>query len=277
MSIAYLNGEYQPIEECKISVLDRGFIFGDAIYELIPVYNSKPFCINAHIKRLFRSLDQTGIENPYSKKQWIEVIQQLIDQSGMQQLSVYLQVTRGVATRDHAYPKNTKPTVFGMTNPWPANNEETYTEGLRVVTVDDMRWNRCDIKVTSLLANVMKKQEAIDNNAHEAILIRDGLVLEGSATNVFVVKEGAVKTAAKNNLILPGITRDVVVELLQELNIPLIEQAATLQELNDADEVWITSSTKECVPVTQVDSQLVGSGKPGKLWKQVYNAYQQRK
>jgi len=277
MSIAYLNGEYQPIEECKISVLDRGFIFGDAIYELIPVYNSKPFCIGAHLKRLSRSLYQTDISNPYSEQQWKEIIQQLIDQSGMQQLSVYLQVTRGVATRDHAYPQNTKPTVFGMTNPWPVHSEETYTEGLRVVTVDDMRWNRCDIKVTSLLANVMKKQEAINNNAHEAILIRDDLVLEGSATNVFVVKEGMVKTAAKNNLILPGITRDVVVELLQELNIPLIEQAATLQELNNADEVWITSSTKECVPVTQVDSQAVGSGKPGELWKQVNNAYQQRK
>lgn len=277
MTTAYLNGEYQPLEECKISVLDRGFIFGDAIYELIPVYNAKPFYLGAHLKRLFRSMDQIAIANPHSEQQWVDIIQRLIDESGLQQLSVYLQVTRGVAPRDHAYPANTSPTVFGMTNPWPPSNDEIYTNGLSVVTVNDMRWDRCDIKVTSLLANVMKKQQAVERDAQEAILIRDNYVLEGSATNVFIVKSGEVNTAAKNNLILPGITRDVVVEILHELNIPLKEQAATQQELIDADEVWITSSTKECVPVTRVNGHAIDSGKPGALWKRVFDAFQRRK
>ena len=277
MSIAYLNGEYLPIEECKISALDRGFIFGDAIYELIPVYQSKPFYLAAHLKRLFRSLDQTQIVNPYSEQQWTEIIQQLIDQSGLEQLSIYLQVSRGVAPRDHTFPANTSPTVFAMTNPWPQVDDDLYQRGLSVVTVEDMRWDRCDIKVTSLLANVMKKQEAVEKNAHEAILVRNGSVLEGSATNVFIVKGGAVTTAPKDHLILPGITRDVVVEILHELDITLTEQAATLQQLNDADEVWITSSTKECAPVTQVDNHAVGVGKPGAVWQQVFNAFQQRK
>ncbi len=277
MANAYLNGEFLPIEECKISVLDRGFIFGDAIYELIPVYNSKPFYLSAHLKRLNRSLEQTKITNPHSEDQWINIIQQLIDKSGLQQLSVYIQISRGVAPRDHAFPVNVMPTVFAMTNPWPSVSEDMYTQGLSAVTVDDMRWDRCDIKVTSLLANVMKKQQAIEHGAHEAILVRDGKVLEGSATNVFIVKNEKVSTAPKDHLILPGITRDVVVELLSELNIPLTESAITQQELNNADEVWITSSTKECVPVTRVDDQAIGTGKPGELWARVFAAYQQRK
>ena len=258
-------------------MLDRGFIFGDAIYELIPVYQSKPFYLAAHLKRLFRSLDQTQILNPYSEQQWTDIIQKLIDQSGLKQLSVYLQVSRGVAPRDHVFPAHTAPTVFGMTNPWPQSDDDLYQRGLSVVTVEDMRWDRCDIKVTSLLANVMKKQEAVEKNAHEAILVRNGNVLEGSATNVFVVKDGAVSTAPKDHLILPGITRDVVVEILHELDIPLTEKAATQQQLNDADEVWITSSTKECAPVTCVDNHAVGVGKPGAVWQRVFNAFQQRK
>ena len=277
MSVAYLNGDYLPLEECKISVLDRGFIFGDAIYELIPVYQSKPFYLEAHLARLARSLEQVGIADPYSIEDWKQIINQLIEQSGLEQLSVYLQVTRGVAKRDHAFPANTAPTVFGMTNSWPAVNKDMYTKGLAAVTAEDTRWNRCDIKVTSLLSNVMKKQHAVENNADEAILIRDGYVLEGSATNVFIVKDGQVMTAPKNNLILPGITRDVVVEVLSENNIPLQEQAPTQAQLADADEVWITSSTKECAPVTTVDSRPVGDGKPGEMWLKVYNLYQVRK
>lgn len=266
-----------PIEECKISVLDRGFIFGDAVYELIPVYQAKPFYLAAHLKRLFRSLNQIALKNPHSEQQWIDIIQQLIEQSELKQLSVYLQVTRGVAPRDHAYPANVPPTVFGMINSWPAINDAMYNQGLSVVTVEDMRWDRCDIKVTSLLANVMKKQYAVEHQAQEAILVRDGYVLEGSATNVFIIKDGVVKTAPKNNLILPGITRDVVVHLLRSLNIPLVEQAATVQELIQADEVWITSSTKECAPVTQIDNQSVGAGKPGVIWEQVFTAFQNEK
>jgi D-alanine transaminase len=277
MSTAYLNGDYLPLEECKVSVLDRGFIFGDAIYELIPVYNSKPFYLDAHLQRLARSLGQIQISDPHSNDVWKKIISDLIEQSGMSQLSVYLQVTRGVAKRDHTYPVNTTPTVFAMTNAWPAVNPDMYIKGLAVITAEDMRWDRCDIKVTSLLANVMKKQQAAESNADEAILIRDGSVLEGSATNVFIVKEGHVMSAPKNNLILPGITRDVVVEILNENNVPLLEQAPTQQQLQQADEVWITSSTKECAPVTTVDGKPVGDGKPGELWQKVYNLYQERK
>ena len=277
MTMAYLNGEYLPIEQCKVSVLDRGFIFGDAIYELIPVYNSKPFCLDAHLARLARSLDQVNIRDPHTREEWIQIINRLIDQSGLNQLSVYLQVTRGVAKRDHAYPADIVPTIFGMSNAWPAANPDIYKKGLAVVTSEDERWNRCDIKVTSLLANVMKKQLAVENNADEAILIRNGDVLEGSATNVFIVKDQQVKTAPKNNLILPGITRDAVVDIMSENNIPFIEQAATLEELKQADEVWITSSTKECAPVTKIDGEPVGNGKPGAIWEKIYNLFQERK
>lgn len=277
MSLAYLNGEFVPLEECKVSVLDRGFIFGDAIYELIPVYNKKPFYIHAHLDRLKRSLDQVHITNPKKDSQWLDLIDQLIQHSGLDQLSVYVQVTRGVAPRDHAFPLNTKPTVFAMTNAWPSANEDMYVKGLSAVTVPDMRWDRCDIKVTSLLANVLKKQEAVNDAAQEAIFIRDGFVLEGSATNVFIVKNGEVSTAPKNHMILPGITRDVVVEVLKENNIPLAEDAATLEQLIDADEVWITSSTKECVPVTTIDGNPIGNGRPGELWEKVFNLFQQKK
>jgi len=277
VSMAYLNGDYLPLDECKVSVLDRGFIFGDAIYELIPVYNGEPFYLDAHLKRLFRSLEQTRINNPNTESGWKHIIARLIDTSGLEKLSVYLQVTRGVAKRDHAFPANTTPTVFGMTNPWPATNPNMYSKGLTAVTAQDMRWDRCDIKVTSLLANVMNKQQAVEHNADEAFLVRNGCVLEGSATNVFIVKDNKVMTAPKNNLILPGITRDVVVDILNENNIPLLEQAPTEAQLADADEVWITSSTKECAPVTIVDGKPVGEGQPGQLWAEVYGLYQQRK
>ena len=277
MSVAYLNGEYRPLEECKVSVLDRGFIFGDAIYELIPVYNTKPFFLQAHLERLQRSLSQIDITNPYDESAWKDIIHTLIERSELQDLYVYIQVTRGVAPRDHAFPPNTPPTVFGMIGTWPKQDPSFYTKGLTAITVEDTRWDRCDIKVTSLLANVMKKQQAVEGNAHEAIFIRDGYVLEGSATNVFVVKDGQVTTAPKNNLILPGITRDVVVQLINENNIPLTEQAPTATQLNSADEVWITSSTKECLPVTTLNSQPVANGQPGEWWKKVYNLFQAAK
>lgn len=277
MSLAYLNGDYLPLEECKVPVLDRGFIFGDAIYELIPVYNSKPFYLEAHLERLVRSMEHVGICNPYDHAAWVQIINKLVQASGMEQLSVYLQVTRGVARRDHAYPADTAPTVFGMANPWPAVNPDMHVKGLSAVTVNDIRWDRCDIKVTSLLANVMMKQRAIESQADEAIIIRNDFVLEGSATNVFIVKSGQVITAPRNYLILPGITRKIVVDILNENNIPLLEQAATRQQLEQADEVWITSSTKDCAPVTTIDGHPVGNGKPGELCKTVFSLFQERK
>lgn len=277
MSIAYLNGQYLPLEECKIPVLDRGFIFGDAIYELLPVYAKKPFYLESHLRRLYRSLQQTDIENPYNEEEWVLIINTLIEKSGLNDLYVYIQVTRGVAPRDHAFPPDTPPTVFAMIGAWPKQDSKFYREGLTAITVEDMRWGRCDIKVTSLLANVMKKQQAVESSAHEAIFIRDGKILEGSATNVFVVKDGKVWTAPTNHMILPGISRDVVVQLMSENNIPFEETAPSEEQIKTADEVWITSSTKECMPVTTLNGQPVGNGQPGPLWKQVFDLFQTAK
>jgi D-alanine transaminase len=277
MSLAYLNGDYMPLEECKISVLDRGFIFGDAVYELIPVYANKPFQLDRHLQRLARSLEHISIQTTHDNQQWQNIIQQLIDAYELDQCSIYIQITRGMAPRDHAYPQSVTPTVFIMVNPWPKASETYLTQGLTAVTHEDIRWDRCDIKVTSLLANVMMKQYAVQQQAHEAILIRDGQVLEGSSSNVFVVKSGQVFTAQKDNLILPGITRDVVVELLDHCAIPLIETAVSLESLHTADEIWLTSSTKECLPVTRLNDHAVGDGHPGQFWRQVYDAFQTMK
>ncbi|MDG0996363.1 MAG: D-amino acid aminotransferase [Gammaproteobacteria bacterium] len=277
MSAAYLNGEYKPLDECQVSVLDRGFIFGDAVYELIPFYIKKAFRLEAHLARLKRSLAEIRINNPQTDEQWQAIIERLISQHDEANGYVYIQVSRGVARRDHAFPKDTAATVFAMLGAWPALIDGALDKGLSVVTVDDIRWNRCDVKSTSLLANVLMKQKALESDAHEAIMIREGKVLEGSATNTFVVHQGTVFTAAKDNLILPGITRDVVVELINTLALPFVEQAASLQQLQEADEVWLTSSTKECLAITEVDGQPVANGQPGPLWHQVYAAFQLQK
>ena len=277
MSTAYLNGQYLPLDECKISVLDRGFIFGDAIYELLPVYAKRPFYLDAHLKRLYRSMEQIDIKNPYDRQEWTLIINTLIEKAEMNDLYVYIQVTRGVAPRDHAFPPDTPPTVFAMIGAWPKQDPMLYREGLTAITVPDMRWGRCDIKVTSLLANVMKKQQAVENSAHEAIFVRDGNVLEGSATNVFMVKDGKVWTAPNNHMILPGISRNVVVQLLNENDIVYEETAPTEAQLEDADEIWITSSTKECMPVTTLNGKPVGNGRPGEIWEKVFALFQAAK
>lgn len=277
MSLAFLNGDFKALEECQVSVLDRGFIFGDAVYELIPVYNNKPFQLDRHLKRLARSLNEIAIQASYDNQQWQTIIRSLIDDYDQDQCSIYIQITRGVAARDHAYPQSITPTVFVMVNPWPTTSDTHLTQGLSAVTREDVRWDRCDIKVTSLLANVMMKQQAVQQQAHETLLVREGQVLEGSSSNVFVVRAGQVFTAEKNNLILPGITRDVVIECLEQCSIPLIERAVSVEDLKSADEIWITSSTKECLPITQLNGQVVGEARPGKYWRQVYNAFQTMK
>lgn len=277
MSTAYLNGDYKPLDDCQVSVLDRGFIFGDAIYELIPFYAQAAFRLEAHLARLKRSLAEIRINNPHTDEQWRGIVEQLIKQQDETNGSIYIQVSRGVARRDHAFPSNTSATVFAMSNAWPAAIEGALDKGLSAVTTEDIRWNRCDVKSTSLLANVLIKQKALESDAHEAIMIREGTVLEGSATNTFVVHQGTILTAPKDHLILPGITRDVVVELIQALALPFVEQAASLQQLQQADEVWLTSSTKECLAITEVDGQKVANGQPGPLWRQVYDAFQLQK
>lgn len=274
---AYLNGEYQPLEDCRVSVLDRGFIFGDGIYELITVYNNQAFYLEQHLQRLERSISEIKVPSPYDKSEWLALINNLIQQAEDDDLAIYIQVTRGIAPRDHVFPKSTQATVFAMANPLPKVPSKHLKNGVELVTSEDIRWQRCDIKVISLLANILAKQEAAEADAVEAVLIRDGFALEGSASNLFVVRDGVVYTHPKDNLILPGITRDFVLELLQELNITCKQQAIPKDWLYSADELWITSSTKEVLAATKIDQKIVGDGKPGELWRKTHALYQQRK
>lgn len=274
---AFLNDEYMPLDACRISPLDRGFIFGDGVYELIPVYRRKAFRLQQHLLRLARSIEQVQIRNPYTYAQWDGLVENLINQSSSTELAVYIQVTRGVAARNHVFPEDTSPTVFAMANPLPGITDEQLHKGVALRTTEDMRWQRCDIKVTGLMPNVMAKQEASQDGAAEAILVRNGHALEGSSSSLFVVREGEVYTHPKDNLILPGITRDFILELLDELSLKYHEQAIPESWLYVADELWITSSAQEILSATTINQRAVGDGVPGKLWKDVYALYQQRK
>lgn len=275
--IAYLNGEYLPLEEAKISVLDRGFLFGDGVYEVIPVYDGTLFRLGPHLDRLERSLAQTRISNPHSREGWETLLRTLVGLGDGDQLVVYLQVTRGVARRDHAFPQEVTPTVFAMVNPVQPPTAEMLAKGVKAVIRDDLRWHRCDIKAITLLANVLMRQSAADEGAVEAILVRDGRVTEGAASNVFVVDQGVIVTPAKGPLLLPGITRDLVVELACAEGLACREGDVSEAELRAADEVWLTSSTKEVLPVTRLDGVAVGDGIPGPVWRRVYALFQDYK
>lgn len=272
--IVYLNGEYLPIGEAKVSVLDRGFVFGDGVYEVIPVYQQQPFRLAQHLVRLQNSLDAVRINNPCTSQQWEEILRRLITQNGFDDQSIYLQVTRGVAKRDHFFPKDVQPTVFVMTNPLPAVDRESALRGIAAITLDDIRWQYCNIKAITLLPNVLLRQQAADNGAYEAILVRDGNVTEGAASNIFIVKNGTIKTPPKSPLLLPGITRDLVVELAQAHGIACQETPFSQSELFNADEIWLTSSTREIFPVVTLNGNPVHSGKAGPLTTQMYDIYQ---
>ena len=276
-SPAFLNGEYQPLDECKVSVLDRGFIFGDGIYELLPVYANKPFYLEQHLQRLLRSMAEIRIENPYVLNEWKTLIQNLIEQAEHGDLAIYVQVTRGVAPRDHVFPKDGQATVFAMANPLPPLLHDQLQNGVELITCEDIRWQRCDIKVISLLANILAKQDAVLASAVEAIMVRENNALEGAASNLFIVRDGTVYTHPKDHLILPGITRDFVIELLGELNIECKQQTIPKDWLYSSDEVWITSSTKEVLAATKIDQKVIANGKPGELWHKTYELYQQKK
>jgi D-alanine transaminase len=275
-NIVYLNGQFLPAAEAKISVLDRGFIFGDGVYEVIPVYNGELFRLRHHLERLQNSLQGIRLENPLAHKEWVEILQRLVKENGDGDQSVYLQITRGVAKRDHAFPKNVAPTIFAMSEAV-AEVPPELRQGVATVTVDDFRWKMCHIKSIALLPNILLRQQAIDKGATEAIMLRDGEVTEGSATNVFIVRDGTAITPPKSNLLLPGITRDLVVELCRKHKLPCAERAISEAELRGADEVWLTSSTKEIIPVTQVDERPIGNGKPGPMWAKLLELYQEYK
>lgn len=278
MNIVYLNGKFCPDTQACVSVLDRGFIFGDGVYEVIPAYNGKLFRLPEHLQRLQNNLDAIRIKNPHSLSQWEELLCELIEEnlgnSETGHFSVYLQVTRGVAKRDHALPSNTEPTVFAMANPLQPPDKDDLQSGIKAITTDDYRWRNCQIKAISLLPNVLLRQLAIDEGASESILIRDGFATEGAASNVFIVENQKLVTPPKGPFLLPGITRDLILELAAENGIPYEEADISEERLFDADEIWMTSSTKEILPVTLLDNKAVGSGSPGPLWSKMVDLFQ---
>ena len=272
--VVYLNGEYVPESEARISVLDRGFLFADGVYEVIPVYGGCLLREDEHLQRLARSLEQVRLSNPLSLSQWKAVFAELLRLNPGSERGIYLQVTRGVARRDHAFPKAAEPTVLVMVNPMTLPDVDLLKTGVAAVTLSDDRWSRCDIKSISLLPNVLARQQAVEQGAAEAILIRQGLAVEGAASNLFVVADGVIVTPPKDRHLLPGITRDLVIELAQQQGYPVMESVIPEDQLKVAQEIWVTSSTREILPVTRLNGAPVGDGKPGPVWQQMHAHYQ---
>ena len=272
--IVYLNGEFMPLEDARIPVLDRGFIFGDGIYEVIPVYSKRPFRLQEHLDRFERSHQALRIANPNSHAEWTKLVHELVARNAGDDQSVYLQVTRGVAKRDHAFPKDVKPTVFGMSSPLSTPTREAIEGGAHAITAVDYRWLKCDVKSTSLLGNCLLRQAAADAGALEVVMFRDGFLTEGSSSNVFIVKDGVILATPKTNLVLPGITYDVVIELAKGHGLPLEVRPISEAEVRGADEIWVTSSTKEVLAVSSLDERAVGGGKPGPVFCRMHQLYQ---
>ena len=278
MPVVYLNGRFIPAEDAKVSVLDRGYLFGDGIYEVIPVYRAKAFMLEGHLARLQRSLDAIKLANPLDNVYWARLIADLIEQNGGGDQSVYLQITRGAAAqRDHIFPQAVSPGIFMMSNPLKAVPADWHNQGINCITVDDIRWQRCDIKAIALLANCLMKQQAQEAGAQEALLLRDGQLTEGAASNAYIVINGEIITAPSGPQILSGITRDLVLALADEAGVKIQQRFASVDELRAADEIWISSSTKELVPVTMLDGKPVGNGQPGPIWQDLHQRFQQYK
>lgn len=275
--MVFLNGKFMPIEEAHVPVLDRGFIFGDGVYELIPVYSRVPFRMDEHLARLERSLAAVRIRNPYSRAEWREIILQLVAKQSFDDQGVYFQVTRGVAKRDHAFPKDAVPTVFIMANPLVNPPRELVERGAAAVSAIDDRWHRCDIKSISLIGNCLLRQVSADMGAAETILFRDRTLTEASASNVFVVKGGVILSPSKSNLILAGITYDVIAEIAQAAGLALEYRDISEAEVRGADELWVTSSSKEVLAIVTLDGKPVADGKPGPLFRRVHALYQEFK
>lgn len=275
--IVHLNGCLLPLEEAKISVLDRGFIYGDGAYELVPVYRREPFRLAQHLARLQHSLDGIRLANPHGNAEWERLIREIVAAQDFEDQGVYLQVTRGVARRDHAFPTGVAPTVFMMSNPLPTPSAEQVERGVAVVTAEDNRWHRCDLKTISLVGNVLLRQLAADAGAVETVLFRDGFLTEASASNVLVVIDGVIVAPPKDNLILPGITYDATSEFAREAGLPFRTRPVARAEALAADEMWLTSSTKEVLAVTILDGRPFGGGVPGPVFRRVHALYQRHK
>lgn len=270
MTIAYFDGEFMPLDQVRVSPLDRGYLLGDGVYEVVPVYSGTLFRIDEHLDRLYRSLAAVNIRDPLTPEGWLHTLTDLIARNGDGDQSLYFQVTRGVAPRNHAYPDNVDPVVFAMTKMMPARSAP---KPVFAITRPDNRWGRCDIKSIALLPNVLLREQAVAAGAGEAILSRDGFVTEGAASNVFVVNGNHVRTPPKSTRILAGITRDVAVSLAGKAGATVEEVDIPEADLHEADEIWVTSSTMEISPVVKLDGQAVGSGEPGPVWARMYEQF----
>jgi D-alanine transaminase len=276
--IVYLNGEWLPLSDAKVSVLDRGFVFGDGIYEVVPSYARKPFRLESHLRRLQRSLAAVRIKSPFDHDRWAALFQEVIAHNDGDDQFVYVQVTRGVAKRDHLFPSpEVTPTVFAMSTPFTRPSQTLREKGLSVVSLPDERWLHCDIKAVALLGNVLARQAAADRNADEAIMFRDGFLTEGAACNIWIVKDGILCAPLKNHLVLEGVRYGLMEEVAEKLGIPVQIRRIRHAEVSVADEIFITSATKEVLPVVRMDQRPVGhpshAGTPGPVYKRIRQAY----
>ena len=266
----YLNGAYLPLAEARISPLDRGFLFADGVYEVVPVNRGRPFRLREHLKRLDDSLRSIRVTNPHTDAGWLAILERLAAEAGSPEALVYLQVTRGTEFgRNHLFPQGVAPTVFAFANPFPQPSAATLERGLSAVTLEDIRWDRCDIKSVALLGNVLLRQEAADAGADEALLVRDGLLLEGSSSSVFLCIGGKLVTPPNSHRILPGTSRDAVLELAEGW-LPYEICSLEAREIQSCEEVWIASAGRGVLPVTRVDGEPIGDGRPGPLWSEMY-------
>ncbi|WP_137938770.1 D-amino acid aminotransferase [Chitinivorax sp. B] len=271
----YLNGQWQVLEQAQVSVLDRGFLFGDGVYEVIPVYSRHPFRLDEHLSRLEASLASVKLANPYARDAWRELVREAIARQPFDDQSVYLQVTRGAGpNRDFPFPPSATPTVLIYPMPLITPDAQTKAKGVSAITKEDFRWLRCDIKSIALLANVLLRNEAIAAGCAESVLLRDGMLTEGAASNIFVVKNGVLLAPPKSNLMLSGITYDLVLELAHRHQVPHEVRLISEAEVRAADELWMTSSTKEVLAITTLDGFPVGDGRPGPMNAQMDALYQ---
>jgi D-alanine transaminase len=272
LATAYLNGSFLPIEAARISPLDRGFLFGDAVYEVIPVYGGKPVLLEAHLQRLDHSLKKLRIPNPHLDTGWRAIVTGLVEKNGGGNLAIYVQVSRGADTgRDHRFPNQVAPTVFGLAAR--LGQIDLDDAGVKAITAPDERWARCDIKSTALLANVLARQAAEDAGAVDAILLRDGYVTEAGASSVLIVEQGTLVRRPNGPEILPGTTNRLVLELAGQAGLDCREEPVSEERLRNADEIWLTSATRGIAPVTVLDGQPVGDGSPGPVWRKIANLY----
>ncbi|MBH0198118.1 MAG: D-amino-acid transaminase [Nitrospira sp.] len=265
--IAFVNGRFLPWKDAVVSIDDRGFQFGDGVYEVIRTYRGAPFELAAHLARLERSTKELNLVQPYARAQWTQWIQQGLGQAGYQEAKVYIQITRGTAPRDHAFPSGVSPTVVMTIRELHPLSLQLRQDGVTARTCDDLRWSRCDIKSLNLLGNVLAREEARKAGVFEAILVKDGLVTEGSLSNVMAVRSGTIVTAPEGPRILSGVTRTVVLELARKEEIPVEEQFLSLDALYGADEVFLTGTTLEVLGVVRIDGKTIGSGRPGPITK----------